>query len=539
MASIGRASAIVGAGTLISRVTGLVRNIVLAAALPVIGGATARTFGSSADAFALANQLPNNIYAIISSGLLAGVIVPQIIKAASHRDGGSAFVSKLLTLGVTALTAVTLLAVVSAPALVFLYGSEMPAAAVPLTIAFAYWCLPQLLFYGLYALVGEVLNARKVFGPFAWSPIVNNVVSIIGFAAFIWIFGVQQVATGWTPEMIALLAGTATGGIVAQALVLLLFWRKAGLHVRPDFQWRGIGLRQIGRLAGWTFLMVVVGQLAGLVQTRLVMAASAQGASVAALQYAWLVFMLPFSVIVLSIGTPYFTQLSEHAASGRTDAVRTDLDTSTRTIGVLMVGALAAIVAAIVPISRFFTHTANESVQFSLVLGAYLVALLPLSVQFVLQRTFYAYHDTRTPFVFTAVQAALVILGALAAFALLAPVHLAAGIALTQSLANIVQLVLAVVLLRRKIGPLGMGSATVAYLRFLGAAIPAGAAGWGVFLLLGGVGGWATSGLAQSFVAIVAIGSAALLVYALALWALRAPELRTAASIARRFLPGR
>ncbi|WP_434811920.1 murein biosynthesis integral membrane protein MurJ [Microbacterium sp. bgisy189] len=532
MASIGRASAIVGAGTLVSRVTGLIRNIVLAAALPVIGG-------GAADAFAIANQLPNNIYAIISSGLLAGVIVPQIIKAASHRDGGSAFVSKLLTLGVTALTAVTLVAVVAAPVLVLLYGSRLSPAAIPLTIAFAYWCLPQLLFYGLYALVGEVLNARRVFGPFAWSPIVNNLVSIVGFAAFIWIFGVQRSAVGWTPEMIAVLAGTATGGIVAQALVLLLFWRKAGLHVRPDFQWRGIGLRHIARLAGWTFLMVVVGQLAGLVQTNLVGAASEQGASVAALQYAWLVFMLPFSVIVLSIGTPYFTQLSEHAAAGRTDAVRTDLDTSTRTIGVLMVGALAAIVAAIVPISRFFTHTPEQSVQFSLVLGAYLVALLPLSVQFVLQRTFYAYHDTRTPFVFTAVQAALVILGALAAFALLAPVHLAAGIALTQSLANIVQLVLAVVLLRRKIGPLGMGGATVAYLRFLGAAIPAGAAGWGVFLLLGGVGGWATSGLAQSFVAIVAIGIAALLVYALALWALRAPELRAAASIARRFLPGR
>ena len=126
MASIGRASAIVGAGTLVSRVTGLVRNIVLAAALPVIGG-------GAADAFAIANQLPNNIYAIISSGLLAGVIVPQIIKAASHRDGGSAFVSKLLTLGVTALTAVTLVAVVAAPVLVLLYGSRLSPAATRVT----------------------------------------------------------------------------------------------------------------------------------------------------------------------------------------------------------------------------------------------------------------------------------------------------------------------------------------------------------------------------------------------------------------------
>lgn len=132
---------------------------------------------------------------------------------------------------------------------------------------------PQVFFYGLYALLGEILNARRVFGPFAWSPIINNIVSIIGFLAFIWIFGVTRSASDWSMDMILLMAGTATFGIVCQAVVLLFFWRKAGLSVRLDFQWRGIGLRGIGRLAGWTFLMVVVGQIAGLIQVRLVSAA--------------------------------------------------------------------------------------------------------------------------------------------------------------------------------------------------------------------------------------------------------------------------
>ncbi|MFV0373538.1 murein biosynthesis integral membrane protein MurJ [Microbacterium sp.] len=533
MASIGRASALVGAGTLVSRITGLVRNIVLAAALGAVAS-------DAADAFAIANQLPNNIYAIISSGLLAGVVVPQIIKAASHRDGGSAFVSKLLTLGVSVLAAVTVLAVVAAPLLVMLYGAGLKdPRTIALTIAFAYWCLPQLLFYGLYALVGEVLNARRVFGPFAWSPIVNNLVSIVGFGAFIWIFGLHTSSSGWTPEMIALMGGTATAGIVLQALVLLLFWRRAGLHVRPDFRWRGIGLRDIGKLAGWTFLMVVAGQLAGLVQTMVLGTAAGEGAGVAAIQFAWLVFMLPFSVIVLSIGTPYFTQLSEHVAAGRTDAVRDDLDVSTRTIGVLMVAALAAIVAAIVPIARIFTRAPDESVQFALVLAAFLVALLPLSVQFVLQRTFYAHHDTRTPFLFTAVQAALVIVGAVGALLLLPVQYLAAGIALTQSLANVVQLALAVILLRRKIGRLGLRRAAFAYLRFLAAGIPAAAAGWGVFILLGGVHGWATSDRGPAVLAIIAIGLVVLVVYVAGLAVLRAPELRSAVGIARRFLPGR
>lgn len=532
MSSLGRASAVVGAGTLVSRATGLVRNIVLAAALPVVTG-------TAADAFAVANQLPNNIYAIISSGLLAGVIVPQIIKAAAHKDGGSAFVSKLLTLGVIALGATTVVAVVLAPVLVQIYGSRLGPQTIALTLAFAYWCLPQLFFYGLYALLGEILNARRIFGPFAWSPIINNLVSIVGFGAFIWVFGPHSSAIGWTPDMIALIAGTATAGIVAQALVLLLFWRRAGLHVRPDFRWRGIGLRHIGRLAGWTFLMVVVGQIAGAVQVNLVGAAADEGAAVAAMQFAWLVFMLPFSVIVLSIGTPYFTQLSEHAAAGRTEAVRSDLDTSTRIIGVFIVGALAAIVASIVPISRVFTDSASSAVSFAAVLGAYLVALVPLSVQFVLQRTFYAYHDTRTPFLFTLAQAILVSVTAVIAFFTLPLTLLAFGIALGQSLANIVQLALAVWLLRRKIGPLGLRPAAFAYGRFLVAGLPAAAAGWLTFLLLGGIDGWATSDKFVAILATAVIAVVSLLVYVLVLALVRAPELQPAQRLARRFLPGR
>ena len=70
-----------------------------------------------------------------------------------------------------------------------LYAPDFPPDQLALATAFAYWCLPQILFYGLYALVGESLNARRVFGPFTWAPIVNNLVSIAGFLVFIWLFG--------------------------------------------------------------------------------------------------------------------------------------------------------------------------------------------------------------------------------------------------------------------------------------------------------------------------------------------------------------
>lgn len=529
VSSIGRSSVLVAGGTMVSRITGLIRTVVLAWAFGVTGS-------NAANAFGVANQLPNNIYAIISSGLLAGIVVPQIIKAAKHPDGGSRFVSKLLTLGVTVLAAATLLAVIAAPLLVMIYGSRMDAATQALTLALAYWCLPQLFFYGLYALLGEVLNARKVFGPFAWSPIINNVVSIIGFALFALTFGTFKSSLGWTPGMVALIGGTATFGIIAQALILLLFWRRAGLQVRPDFHWRGIGLRQIGKLAGWTFMMVIVGQIAGAVQVNLIGVVGRDGAGVAAMQYAWLVFMLPFSVIVLSIGTPYYTQLSEHAAARRMDAVRTDLDASTRIIGVFMVGALAAVASAILLISRVFDDDAGA---FALVLGAYLVALLPLSAQFVLQRTFYAFQDTRTPFLFTLVQAVVVIVTAVAAYAVLPKEFMAAGMALGQSLANVLQLVLAVILLRRKIGPLGLTPAVRAYVRFVVAAIPAWAAGWGTYLLLGGDDGWAMDNRLIAIVGLSIVGAVSLVVYVIMLAVLRVPELHKLLGFARRFLPGR
>ncbi len=518
MSSLGRASAILGAGTLVSRLTGVVRSIVLVAALGSVGS-------GAADAFTIANQLPNNIYAIISTGILTGVLVPQIVRAATHADGGGAFVSKLLTLGTVVLVAVTGLATLAAPVLVQLY-STFTDAQLALAMALAYWCIPQLFFYGLYALVGETLNARRVFGPYTWAPIVNNLVSIAGFLGFIVIFGGHRTdVLTWTPDMITIVGGTATLGIVAQAAVLLLFWRRSGLRFRPDFAWRGMGLRTMGTLAWWTFLMVIVGQIAGLIQTRVVSAASEVAASAATMAFAWFIFILPYSVIAVSIGTPYFTQLSEHAAAGRDDDVRADLGTSIRTIGFFLVGALAAVVAAAVPVSRIFSNSAPDAAATALVLGAYLIGLVPLSILYVVQRTFYAYGDTFRPFVFTLVQAALVVVTALLAGAILPLEYLAAGIALGQSLAGIVQLGIALVLLRARLGRLGMRTPTLALGRFFVAGLPAGAIGWGFFLLLGGIDGWTTSSMLLGVAGAALIGGVTVAVYAAILAAMRAPEL--------------
>lgn len=536
MSGLGRASVLIGAGTLASRVTGLLRSVVLVTAI----GAAA-----SADAFTVANQLPNSIYLIVSTGLLTAVIVPQIVTASKAPDGGSAFISKLFTLGAMILLVVTAVAVLCAPLLVRLYSTGFDDAQLQLATAFAYWCLPQIFFYGLYALVGESLNARRVFGPYTWAPIVNNVVSIAGFVLFIVLFGGGTVPVAeWTTGMIAVIGAFTTGGIVLQAGVLLAFWPRTRLDLRPDFRWRGMGLRNIGQLAGWTFLMMLVGQLAALVQLNVYSTATAvhePGALIAT--NASLIFILPYSIIALSIGTPYFTQLSEHVAEGRYAEIPRDVSTSVRTTSLLIVLSTAALAAASIPLSRVFTTSADQASAAALVLIGFLVGLIPIGMLFTVQRTFYAYNDTRTPFVFTLVQAAIAAGLAAAALALPADIR-TAGVALGQSISIIVQLILATILLRRKVGDLRVRAWLAALARFVVAAVPAGLAGWGAYLLLGGVDGWTTSseGLGQAVgqllggVGALIVCVVTAVVYFAVLALLRAPELAPVAATLRRLL---
>src|SRR5690606_3902824 len=122
-----------------------------------------------------------------------------------------------------------------------------------------------------------------------------------------------------------------------------------------------------------------------------------------------LVYMVPYSMIILAIGTPYFTRISEHAAAQRDAELRGDIAQSIRVLGLFVVIATAAVAAAAVPASRVFSNGAAEASLIAPVLLAFLVSLLPMAVLFIVQRTFYAYGDARTPFIFTVVQASLVL----------------------------------------------------------------------------------------------------------------------------------
>lgn len=517
-----RASALMASGTMVSRILGLAKAMLLAYAIGSV-------MAPSADAFANGNLLPNTLYMILLGGMLNAVLVPQIVKAAHGPDGGAGYINKMLTLISVGLFVLTVIAMLVAPWIVWLTAVEWPPEQLALATAFAYWCLPQIVFYGLYTVLGEVLNAKSIFGPFTWAPVLNNVIGIAGIVVFIVMFGAdpegQRTVFEWTAASIGVLAGSATLGVVAQALILFVSWRKAGIRYRPDFKWKGMGLGHTARIAGWSLATITVMQLGGIVTNNIVAIGSGAGPSTSAMQNVWLIFMMPHSVIAVSLATAYFTRLAEWGQTGRMAEFVEDFSASTRQIALVMLFAAAAIFAAAPFVARIinFGATQLQVDQFAQALQAYVVSLAAYSFLFVVQRAFYALSDTRTPFVFTSIQMLIVIVLSLLLPLVVSEAQIGMGYALVWSIATVIQAVLATLLLRRKIGSIDGRRITQSLVRFVLAAIPA--------VLLGVTAAWALGSyvahvdavLAMAFAAIVAVVVG--VVYALALRLLRSPEL--------------
>lgn len=520
--SIGRASAFLASGTLVSRLLGFVSLIVLASAIGLNGGA--------GDAFALANQLPNNVYSLVAGGLLSAVLVPQIVKAGLHDDGGARFINKIITIGIVAFAIVTVIATLCAPLLVSLYASNgFDGPTLGLATALAYWCLPQILFYALYSLVGETLNARGVFGPFTWAPVLNNIVAIAGLVVFIALFGTQNrdVST-WDSGQVALLAGSATLGIAVQAFALFFFLGRAGLHYRPDFGWKGVGLSSTGKSASWVFAMFLVTQVSGVVETQV--ASDATGdASINALKYGWLMFMLPHSIATVSIVTAYFTRMSGHVRDGRLDDLRTDVSSALRTVLLIMVFSAVGLAVLSYPFSAVFSTDYDEVGSLALVYLAFLTGLVPFTIFFVLLRIFYALDRTRAAFVIQVVQTAFFVTCAMLVGVFVPKELIGAALALLLSVAVALQALLSALYLRKHLGTLDTGRVLRQFLWFLGAALPAGAAGWGILQLLGGIGEGAfpVNDRFGAIASMTAAGAVMAIVYAAVLWITRNPELRS------------
>ena len=177
-------------------------------------------------------------------------MVPLLVRAQTEdADGGEAYTRRLLTVAGVVLAVATLAAMATAPLLTRLYLGDGAGPANPqLATAFAWLLLPQIFFYGVGALLGALLNTRGVFAPFAWAPVLNNVVVLAVLGVFVAVPGRITLDPVQLSDPKLLVPGIGTTlGIVAQALVLIPAVRRTGFHYRP--LWAGTGGSP--RPAGW------------------------------------------------------------------------------------------------------------------------------------------------------------------------------------------------------------------------------------------------------------------------------------------------
>lgn len=512
-------------GTFVSRILGFVRTAVLAAAIGAWGGAAA--------SFATANTLPNTIYMLLAGGVINAVFVPQLVRATKLPDGGESYTNRLLTVAGAALLAATVVLTAASALLVRIYGGGMPTEWLPIAYTFAYWCVPQIFFYGLYTLLGQVLNAREKFGPYMWAPVLNNVVAIAGIVVYLALFGrfVEDEVTPdlFTTDRVLLLAGTATLGVVAQALILIIPLWRAGFRYRPA--WGLEGMRSAGRMSGWTFAALAVGQLGYIAVSNVGVAATRHGGDIAnnaTYAIAFTVFMLPQSLVVVSVVTAMFTRLSQKAADRDGPGVRDDLSLAMRTVSVFTVPAALMVFTLAEPIARVIGG-GQDATPLANVIMAFAVGIPWLGLWAVVQRPYYAYEDVRPLFWIQVAMAVVVAGGSLLSALVLPPRFWVVGIALSIGTSYVVGTLAGYVGLRRHLFGLDGFRVFSTHLRLLLASVPTlfvGLVARAWLLTFPGLGGAIVNGVVGG----ILIGAT----FLVCAWVLRVHEVTALTSRARR-----
>ncbi|MDT0170306.1 murein biosynthesis integral membrane protein MurJ [Pseudarthrobacter sp. BRE9] len=536
-ASETRSSAIMAAGTLVSRFLGFGKTWMLGTALGL--GSTVN------DTFINANNLPNLIFLLVAGGVFNAVLVPQIIKASKAPDRGADYISRLLTLAVLLLFGLTALVTLAAPGVIELTTQGYSPQQKALAVAFAFWCLPQIFFYGLYALLTQVLNANGAFGPAMWAPILNNLVAIAGLGMFIWIFGTNELnphtLDNWGATQTLLVAGFSTIGVLSQTAILLVPVFRLKLGLRPRFGWRGVGLGHAARLSVWTLLTAAVGQLAFLYVMRIATIPGAERIRLqqagdpsaytlpgnAVLEVASQLYLLPHSIIALSLATVLFNRMTRASQDGNRAELRDALSHGLRTMAVATVFGALALFALAGPLGMFFSGgLRQDGVMLAQTLTILALSTPFMSANFMMSRVFYANEDARTPFYVQLLLAVVYVAGAFAIQFL--PVgQIIYAIAVLYMVGNILSVVISAFFLRRMLGHLDGARIANSYIRMGYAALGSAIAGAGALWLMGSYNpdGFAWQNRLTALVTVVVVGPVMLVVYFFLLKLFRVSEL--------------
>nr|BFD83848.1 murein biosynthesis integral membrane protein MurJ [Streptomyces sp. Xyl84] len=530
-----KSSAVMAAGTLVSRLTGFIRSAMIVSALGL---------GLLGDTFQIAYQLPTMIYVLTVGGGLNSVFVPQLVRAMKEDDdNGEAYANRLLTLVMVALGALTVVAVLAAPLLIRLLSPSVAGdpAANEVGVTFTRYFVPSIFFMGIHVVMGQVLNARGKFGAMMWTPVLNNIVIIVTLGAFIWVYGTAAHSgmgvTNIPPEGQRLLGAGVLLGLVVQALAMIPYLRETGFRLRLRFDWRGHGLGKAAALAKWTLLFVLANQAGNVVVTRLSTAAGksspVQGTGYAAYASAQLIWGLPQAIITVSLMAALLPRISRSAHENDAGAVRDDISQGLRTTAVAIVPIAFGFVSLGIPMCTliFGSSGTGEATNMGYMLMAFALGLIPYSVQYVVLRAFYAYEDTRTPFYNTVIVAA-VNAGASALCYFLLPARWSViGMSAAYGLAYAIGVGVAWSRLRKRLGGDLDGSRVLrTYARLCIAAVPAalvsGAACYEIGHTLG-------QGVVGSFAALLAGGALLFGIFFVAARRMRIEELNSLVGMVR------
>ncbi|MCZ7377701.1 murein biosynthesis integral membrane protein MurJ [Micromonospora sp. WMMC250] len=483
-ASAAANSAVMAIGSLVSRGTGFLRTLVLTAAL---GGALV------GDAYTTAQILPGMVYEFLLGGILTSVLIPVLVRRRKvDTDGGQAYAQRLLTLAVLTLAGAALLAVLAAGWLTKLYTSDNRGSDYQdLVTSLSYLMLPMIFFTGLSALISAVLNTRGHFAAPMWAPILNNIVVIATAGLYIAIFGAEIVKPNeMTTGRILLISGGTLLGVAIQAAGLLPALRKVGFRWKLRFDFRALGLRELGRLGGWMFCYVAVSQVGLIVLFNLLNRAGDGDAGALIYNNVFLLLMMAHGIIAVSIITALMPRMSAAAADGRYADVAADLSRGTRTVSAVLAPIAVCYAVLATPLAvvlfRYGAFSDENAADTSLVLLLAALALVPFAISQLFTFAFYALPDTRTPALINIPVVALRIGVQIVLFAAFAAHFAAAGMMIGNAVSYLAAAIGSAWLLRPRVGRIGLGHIMRTLGRVLVAALGAALVGLLVINLLPG-----------------------------------------------------
>jgi putative peptidoglycan lipid II flippase len=426
-----RAATLVMALFLLSRIAGLAREMIIGA-----------RFGTSAemDAYLAAFRVPDLLFQLVAGGALGSAFIPVFTGCLTRRDltGAWRVFSAVTNLVLIVLTGLALLAALAAPWLVSTilapgFSPEQQA----LTVSLMRWMLVSTVVFGVSGIVMGVLNSFQHFLLPALAPLIYNL-SIIAAALFL------------APSLgvYALVIGVVAGSLLHLDVQLFGLWWY-GARYRATLGLRDPNVREVGRLMAPRVLGLAVVQINFWVNTLL--ASGLAVGSISALNYAWLLMLLPQGIVAQAAATAAFPTFAALEARGRYGELRHTVSSTLRGVLFLTIPAAAGLFVWRVPLIRLLLErgefTARSTEMTAAALAFYAFGLIGHSVVEIVARAFYALHDTRTP---VAVGVGAMALNVLLSLLLIVPLQ-HAGLALANTLATSIEMVLLVWLLARRL----------------------------------------------------------------------------------------